>query len=90
MATPSNIDHRYLGIIKINPSQVSFELTQEALSKGYSSDDMYHLTKEWYIQIHLTTYFHIYLKMTNYLNYVNLLSQISIWLYITHIFFFLH
>lgn len=78
-----------LGIIKLGPmSQVTFKLTQEALSKGYSDLDIKHLAKEWYIQAELSTYLTIYLKFVNYLNYFILILQIIIWYYITKTFFF--
>lgn len=80
-----------LGIIKLGPmSQVTFKLTQEALSKGYSDLDIKHLAKEWYIQAELSTYLTIYLKFVNYLNYFILILQIIIWYYITKTFFFLY
>lgn len=77
------------GVLKLDSTTpISFQLTEEAVSKGFYNSDMYNLTKEWYIQAELSAYLYIYFKLVYYLNYFILLSQIVIWCYITQIFFF--
>lgn len=78
----------FFGIIKTDPSQISFKLTEYAISEGFSEIDMYNLTKEWYIQAYISSYFIVYFRFVSYLNYFITLLQISLWFYISKIFFF--
>jgi hypothetical protein len=87
----ANLDDKgeaLFGVFKVDPSQISFKLTEEALLKGYTDADMYNLTKEWYIQAQLSSYFRIYFALTNYIGYFILLLQLIIWFSIAEIFFF--
>lgn len=75
-------------LVKLDPSsQILFKLTEEALSKGYTTLDINHLAKEWYIQAQLSSYFDLYLKITKYINYFIFLLQLISWCYITELFF---
>ena len=84
----AEISSSFVGLVKTNPEQISYELTKEAVLKGYCDLDMYNLTKEWYIQAQITSYFQLYFKITSYFNYFILLLQMIIWFYLTYFFFF--
>lgn len=87
IAVPKTESKTILGILKVDPLQISFKLTEKAILDGFCGLDMYNLTKEWYIQAHVSAYFQVYFKLSLYLNYFIIVMNIFSWFYISYVFF---
>lgn len=88
-AVPKTKSKTILGVFKVDSSQISFGLTEKAISEGFCDLDMYNLTKEWYIQAHISACFQVYFKLSSYVNYIILIMNILSWFYISYICFLL-